>query len=1336
MDAQRALLDELMGRNRDGDKPQEDIRDFRDARVCKRFLCGLCPHDLFQNTKMDMGDCPKLHLPKLKAAYDADPAKREYGYEADLERELVRYVSDVEKKISRALKRLDEQDGARVSSMLDFTQNKDVLELTAEIAELMQKAEDAGNEGEVDLSMRLMAKVETLKHKKAALQGISSSATSGTEAVIPEYDHAQMNLMQVLPGNPLALTNVNQKLRVCDMCGALLSIFDSDRRLADHFGGKMHLGYMQIRKKIQEMREARGNTPLEEPKTEEPSRAPARQLAIGMEDCVHVCVRVRPVLNKKGDAALPGTNCIRVPPSATPTQLIVGKDRPFTFDTILTAEANQAQLYDTSVASLVTKFMEGYNATVLAYGQTGSGKTHTMSGGGAYSTKIDASHGVIPRAVCHVFRCMQEKKHVTEFLLRVEYLEIYNEELRDLLHPETSSKQLSIREDANGHIVVAGAQSRAVQTPEDVMRLLSMGTAARVTGSTNMNEQSSRSHAIFTLMLQQRDLGTGEFTLAKFHLVDLAGSERAKRTGAVGGRFKESININQGLLALGNVISALGDEAKKKLHVPYRDSKLTRLLQDSLGGNSTTLMIACVSPAAANFEETLNTLKYANRAKNIKNRPVVNHVVENEQASMIARMKSEIQELQQQLQSQAAEPEAADSTREALEAEQAKSRSYKRLLREAKASAKEAATALVALERDVKTLGRPAQQRLNDVVKALNGILQLAPGPANVGDVDTDAAHAEILSLKEKLKQDVEIFNLKAKDMETLQQLMLKMKAEFDTTVLVNAQLQAANAALEARVHSLLAPKTSPARVSASSKSLFRQRHQPAEEDDCVLMDDPAEDNNSSHGAKEADRPHTVPSPNQRQLPSPISRVASAPSRRRAEPTKDLDLMELFQKQLQAALDAKEATEQLESLAHDKEETERQIHDIALRKTDLEMEKMRQSLTVQHSISDLSATIHAMNQKMTSLPDADDVARLRRRKERAEKKLALLMEKNEAQAYLEPGAADELATLEEQIADLTSQILFQDAQLETAKSSQAPKVTPLHCILKALGVHKSIDSKLLGWLRLSWTELVTLASSARGLQAKILQQEELITQLSQTRVQLEQGLAAARAEYDRRFSAQESARVHDARTIEELTLLVAEKSAAVAKSISAVDDKALADMSQLLAAKQAELETSQKALLDADKDKKRLVEYDRYIGQRQAEWEEHMRSLKEQLAAAKDEVQRLHASTGSPELAALQAQYSAQQEYIGNLEKHVVLFKTKAKQTQQQLQQLIRDSSNQLDRPDPRVAQLEEMNDRLLKENAAMKVHLCGNNDEPHTVRIRVPKTELQEVAIGARQSN
>lgn len=147
MDAQRALLDELMGRNRDGDKPEEDISDFRHERVCKRFLCGLCPHDLFQNTKMDLGECAQLHLPKMRVQYEkekeAQPTK-DFGYEQELERDLVKFISEVEKKIQRAQRRLEEQDGAKAPSLMDFESCKEVLEITAEIQEVMQKAEEAG----------------------------------------------------------------------------------------------------------------------------------------------------------------------------------------------------------------------------------------------------------------------------------------------------------------------------------------------------------------------------------------------------------------------------------------------------------------------------------------------------------------------------------------------------------------------------------------------------------------------------------------------------------------------------------------------------------------------------------------------------------------------------------------------------------------------------------------------------------------------------------------------------------------------------------------------------------------------------------------------------------------------------------------------------------------------------------------------------------------------------------------------------------------------------------------------------------------------------------------
>nr|KJB64147.1 hypothetical protein B456_010G034800 [Gossypium raimondii] len=274
-----------------------------------------------------------------------------------------------------------------------------------------------------------------------------------------------------------------------------------------------------------------------------------------------------------------------------------------------------------------------------------------------------------------IFRRVETMKHSTEFLIRVSFIEIFKEEVFDLLdsHQASLSKvegaslpkptglgrpPIQIREAGNGGITLSGVTEAEVRTKEEMASNLARGSLSRATGSTNMNSQSSRSHAIFTISMEQKKIASclsgvnddtaDDILCAKLHLVDLAGSERAKRTGANGMRFKEGIHINKGLLALGNVISALGDEKKRKEggHVPYRDSKLTRLLQDSLGGNSKTVMIACVSPADTNAEETLNTLKYANRARNIQNKAVVNR---DPMASQLQAMRSQIEQLQAEL---------------------------------------------------------------------------------------------------------------------------------------------------------------------------------------------------------------------------------------------------------------------------------------------------------------------------------------------------------------------------------------------------------------------------------------------------------------------------------------------------------------------------------------------------------------------------------------------------------------------------------------------------------------------------------------------------------------
>eukprot|EP00931_Biecheleriopsis_adriatica_P076220 TRINITY_DN49953_c0_g1_i1.p1 TRINITY_DN49953_c0_g1~~TRINITY_DN49953_c0_g1_i1.p1 ORF type:complete len:1308 (+),score=333.01 TRINITY_DN49953_c0_g1_i1:84-3926(+) len=367
---------------------------------------------------------------------------------------------------------------------------------------------------------------------------------------------------------------------------------------------------------------------------------------------VRVAARVRPLLPR--EMAANCCSCVTVHPGVN--QLVVGTKRAFTFDMVFDTDVQQSVVYDSCVSPLLDGCMQGYNATVLAYGQTGSGKTHTMGTGQALPEATE-DEGITPKVIRNSFEYIEANRHKVDFKVSCCYLEIYNEDLRDLLQPGGAKSLIAVREDATGGIKVSGIRAETCTSAEEMMRCLNDGSVQRTTGATLMNEQSSRSHSIFTVILEQRRVvgvsdksevaDEADYVTAKFHLVDLAGSERAKRTGAVGSRFKESVSINSGLLALGNVISALGDPTKRGSHVPYRESKLTRLLQDSLGGNSRTVMVACVSCADGDFEETLNTLKYAHRARNIKNKPVVNH---DPRTAQLAAMQDEIEALRSQLQ--------------------------------------------------------------------------------------------------------------------------------------------------------------------------------------------------------------------------------------------------------------------------------------------------------------------------------------------------------------------------------------------------------------------------------------------------------------------------------------------------------------------------------------------------------------------------------------------------------------------------------------------------------------------------------------------------------------
>lgn len=343
-------------------------------------------------------------------------------------------------------------------------------------------------------------------------------------------------------------------------------------------------------------------------------------------------------------------------------QVWLGKDKAFTFDHVFDTNSTQQQIYDTCVRNLVEGCFSGYNATVLAYGQTGSGKTYTMGTGFEPTSmsalhELDDSQGIVVRAVHHLFdgvkmriqEAIEKNQVAPEFKITAQFLELYNEDIIDLLDNVNQSKQIKIHQD-NGKIQMAGVTNRSVGSVSEAFDCLKVGALSRSTASTQMNTQSSRSHAIFTLSINQTKVACEapdvETLSAKFHFVDLAGSERLKRTGATGERAREGISINTGLLCLGNVISALGDKSKKASHIPYRDSKLTRLLQDSLGGNSQTLMIACISPSDRDFMETLSTLRYANRAKNIVNKVVVNH---DTSSHTIALLRKKIQELELEL---------------------------------------------------------------------------------------------------------------------------------------------------------------------------------------------------------------------------------------------------------------------------------------------------------------------------------------------------------------------------------------------------------------------------------------------------------------------------------------------------------------------------------------------------------------------------------------------------------------------------------------------------------------------------------------------------------------
>ncbi|XP_042187052.1 kinesin-like protein KIF18A [Oncorhynchus tshawytscha] len=287
------------------------------------------------------------------------------------------------------------------------------------------------------------------------------------------------------------------------------------------------------------------------------------------------------------------------------------KDLKFVFDNVFGEDSSQVDIFENTTKRILDGVLNGFNCTVFAYGATGAGKTHTMLGS-------SNDPGVMYRTMTELFNRMDQVKEEKIFDVAFSYLEVYNEQIWDLL---ANVGPLAVREDPSNGVVVQGLTLHQPKSAEHILEALDYGNRNRTQHPTDMNATSSRSHAVFQIYLKQQDRTASlnpNVRVAKMSLIDLAGSERANATNAKGARQREGANINRSLLALGNVINALADPKSKKAHIPYRDSKLTRLLKDSLGGNCRTVMIANISPSSKSYDDTHNTLKYANRAKEIK----------------------------------------------------------------------------------------------------------------------------------------------------------------------------------------------------------------------------------------------------------------------------------------------------------------------------------------------------------------------------------------------------------------------------------------------------------------------------------------------------------------------------------------------------------------------------------------------------------------------------------------------------------------------------------------------------------------------------------------------
>mmetsp|Transcript_40217 Transcript_40217/g.93106 ORF Transcript_40217/g.93106 Transcript_40217/m.93106 type:complete len:698 (+) Transcript_40217:79-2172(+) len=333
------------------------------------------------------------------------------------------------------------------------------------------------------------------------------------------------------------------------------------------------------------------------------------------EESIRVCCRFRPQNQLEKEQS--GKICVTINGDGT-SLYVPSADNSYVFDRVFGVDATQKEVYDYAAKPIINGVLRGFNGTVFAYGQTSSGKTHTMEGP---DIEDEIQMGVIPRMVWSIFDGIDHAADYIEFLVKVSIVEIYNERIRDLLDPKKDN--LKIHEDKARGVFIGEVTETYVGSEQEIFDIMKAGKYNRAVAETNLNEHSSRSHLIFMLTIEQKNLHDRSVKVGKLHLVDLAGSEKVAKTGASGERLDEAKNINRSLSALGNVINALTD--RKSNHVPYRDSKLSRVLQESLGGNAKTSLIITCSPSYFNEQETISTLRFGQRAKMIKNVVKVNH---------------------------------------------------------------------------------------------------------------------------------------------------------------------------------------------------------------------------------------------------------------------------------------------------------------------------------------------------------------------------------------------------------------------------------------------------------------------------------------------------------------------------------------------------------------------------------------------------------------------------------------------------------------------------------------------------------------------------------------